>query len=490
MYYHPTAFKIKKTSHHFLLNLSLSGSRLRNIICLPVLLIILSCGTRQFKMEEDQVEFRKIDSIMTKTYERGLFNGNVLVAQNNKIIYQKSFGFTDETRQTPLSSKSIFNIGSIAKEFNAVSIMILVERGLLNLDDPISRFDLGLPKWADKITTRHLINYASGIPKIESGFTAVSDEDAWKILRSSDSLLFEPGTGYKYDNGNVFLQRRIIEKLTGKTFEEFVTENIIKPLKMTNSVFDPKSGYKNRTSCYDVDNVRCPEMNFISGWLWVDINDLYKWIAALNSNRLISRESFHTLLNNPYAKDEGGSLGRYFEKEKLQRHNGVSYKFESIFLNDLKNNMAIILVSNNLNRVWDLGHIIHNAMLGKEYEIPKKSIYQAIRKDALIDVNNAIDNYYSLKQHSKNDYNFENPAELNKLGYELLRLEKNDESITIFKLATKEFPTDANLFDSLGEAYFANKQYDLALDSYKKAIDLGGTNGNAEKMIEKINKEK
>jgi CubicO group peptidase (beta-lactamase class C family) len=63
---------------------------------------------------------------MAKSYERGLFNGNVLVAKNNKIIFQKSFGFTDETKQTLLNKRSIFNIGSIAKEFNAVSIMILV----------------------------------------------------------------------------------------------------------------------------------------------------------------------------------------------------------------------------------------------------------------------------------------------------------------------------------------------------------------------------
>ena len=437
---------------------------------------------------EQKSEINQIDSLMTKSYERGLFNGNILIAKNDKIIYQKSFGFTDETRQTPLNNKSIFNIGSIAKEFNAVAIMILVERGLLNLDDKVSKFDLGLPKWAEKVSIRHLINYASGIPPIER-LKPENDAEAWNILRGNDSLLFEPGTSYKYDNGNVFLQRRIIEKVTGVSYQEFVTKNIVKPLKITNSVFDPTFGSKNRTSCYDMDNVRCPELKFISGWLWVDVNDFYKWTEAMNTNRLISKESFQTLLNNPYAKEEGGSLGRYFEKEDLQRHNGVSYKFESIFLNDFKNKITIILVSNNLNRVWDLGHIIHNLMLGKEYEIPKKSIYQAIRKESLNDVNKGIETYHLLKENSKNEYSFENPGELNKLGYELSRLGKINESITIFKLATKEFPKDANLFDSLGEAYFTDKQYDLALENYKKAISLGGTNGNAEKMIDKIEKE-
>ncbi|PWN58041.1 serine hydrolase domain-containing protein [Chryseobacterium viscerum] len=437
---------------------------------------------------EQKSEINHIDSLMTKSYERGLFNGNVLVAKNNKIIYQKSFGFTDETRQTPLNNKSIFNMGSIAKEFNAVAIMILVEHGLLTLDDKVSKFNLGLPKWAEKVSIRHLINYASGIPPIER-LKPENDAETWNILRSNDSLLFEPGTSYRYDNGNVFLQRRIIEKVTGMSFQQFVIKNIVNPLKMTNSIFDPTFDSKNRTSCYDMDNVRCPELKFISGWLWVDINDFYKWTEALNSNRLISKKSFQTLLNNPYAKEEGGSLGRYFEKEDLQRHNGISYKFESIFLNDFKNNITIILVSNNLNRVWDLGHIIHNLMLWKEYEIPKKSIYQAIRKESLNDVNKGIEIYYLLKEKSKNEYSFENPGELNKLGYELSRLRKINESITIFKLATKEFPKDANLFDSLGEAYFTDKQYDLALENYKKAISLGGTNGNAEKMIDKIEKE-
>ena len=430
---------------------------------------------------------KQIDSLMATSFERDLFNGNVLVAKGGKIIYQKSFGFTDETKQTSLYGQSIFNIGSIAKEFNAVAIMILVERGALKLDDTIAKFNLGLPKWAEQVTIRQLVNYASGIPRIDP-LVPKNDEEAWKILRGSDSLLFEPGTSYRYDNSNVFLQRRIIEKVSGMSYQEFITKNIVKPLKMTNSVFDAKLDVKNRTSCYDMDNVRCPEMNFISGWLWVDINDLYKWIEAMNTSRLISKESFQTLLNNPYVKDEGGSLGRYLEKEELQRHNGVSYKFESIFLNDFKNDLTIILLSNNLNKVWDLGYTIHNLMLGKAYEIPKKSIYQTLRKEALNNVDKAIEHYELLKRTAESVYSFRNASELNRLGYELLRLGKMNEAISIFKLATKEFPTDANLFDSLGEAYFTNKQYDLALASYKKAISLGGTNGNAEKMIAQIEK--
>lgn len=262
----------------------------KNISYFLLALIVFSCSIRNLKTEKSPTYASTIDSVMTKSYERGLFNGNVLVAKKGKIIYQKSFGFTDETKKTPLMKNSILNFGSIAKQFNAVAIMMLVERGQLNLDDPISKYNLDLPKWSEKVTTRHLINYVSGIPRLENGLIVPkNDDEAWKILKKTDTLLFEPGKGYRYDNGNVFLQRRIIEKITGMTFQDFVTKNIIQPLKMNNSVFDAKSGYKNRTSCYDMDNVRCPEMEFISGWLWLDINDMYKWIDAMNHNRLISK---------------------------------------------------------------------------------------------------------------------------------------------------------------------------------------------------------
>ncbi|OPB94416.1 serine hydrolase domain-containing protein [Elizabethkingia ursingii] len=461
---------------------------MKKIIFIISLSILFSNFLSAQKPVEQKTEINQINELMTKSYERGLFNGNVLVAKKGKVIYQKSFGFTNETRKTPLTKNAIFNFGSIVKQFNAVAIMMLVERGQLNLDDPISKYNLDLPKWSEKVTTRHLINYASGIPRIENKMiVSKNDEEAWEILRKTDTLLFEPGKGYRYDNGNVFLQRRIIEKVTGMTFQDFVIKNMIKPLKITNSVFDAKPGYKNRTSCYDMDNARCPEMEFISGWLWLDINDMYKWIEEMNHNRLISRKSFETLLNNPYAKEEGGSLGRFYEEDKLQIHNGISHKFESILLNDMKNDVIVILASNNLNKVWDLGHIIHNLMLGKAYEIPKKSIYRKIRKESFTDINKAKETYYLLKKTSEKEYSFVSPSELNTLGYELLRAGKISESIEIFKLAISEFPKNANLFDSLGEAYFTNKQYDLALDSYRKAISLGGSNGNAEKMIDKIN---
>ncbi|BDD03970.1 serine hydrolase [Aureibacter tunicatorum] len=461
-----------------------------------ILLSFIGCNTKtsqnktQVNRKSEKTYTKKIDEFITEYYNNEQFNGNVLVVKKDSVLFQKSFGFTDGTQQTNLNDKSIFDIGSIAKQFNAVSIMILVERGAISLDDPISKFDLGLPDWAKKVKIKHLLNYSSGLPQIN--YSKVNnDEDVLMDLQNISSLLFEPGMSFNYNNNSVFLQMRIIEKVTKQSFKDFVSENIIFPLKLSNSVFDPKYDYPNRTRCFNSDKENYSEHYSTSGWLWLDINDMYKWVEALNSNKLISQKSFDELLRNSFFKNtasypnfsKSSSLGEYFEKSRIHRHNGIAYQFESILLNDLKNDLIVIVLSNYRNKVWDLGHSIHNILLDKPY----KSIYEAIRIQSIQDVDLGIKAYRELKEKHQDLYQLDKPSELNRLGYELLRMDKKEEAIKIFLLATSEFPNDANLFDSLGEGYFENGQYDLSLLNYKKSLQMNPENKNGEEMIDKLN---
>ena len=132
---------------------------------LILVLSVIGCNIKP-KNQTTRKYINEIDSLLAESYERDLFNGNILVTKNDTIIYKKSFGYTDGTQQKKLNNKSIFNIGSIAKEFNAVSIMILVEKGILSLNDSISKFNLGLPDWSKKVIIKHLLNYSSGLPEI------------------------------------------------------------------------------------------------------------------------------------------------------------------------------------------------------------------------------------------------------------------------------------------------------------------------------------
>ncbi len=457
-----------------------------NKIIILSLLFLTNINAQKQETQPFSKYNKTIDSLMQISYNRGIFNGNVLVTRNDSLVYQKSFGYTDGSEQTKLIKESIFSPGSIAKEFVSVSIMMLIEKGKLNLNDKLSQFDLGLPAWSEKVTIKHLLNFVSGVPQIDYK-NVKNDNDILKKLQLLPSLTFEPGSEFYYNNNSIFLQKRIIENVTKKTFQEFVKENIIIPLKMKNVGFDLTYDYPNRTRSFDTHKQNATENSSSKGWLWVSIDDLNKWITALHNYKLITKKSLKTLLKNQYFKNQKTSLGSSDNLFTTHLHGGQFYQFEAAFMSEFKNDLNIILMSNNKNQSFEIIGSVHKIMKGKSFSLPKKSIYRQIRSKCHENIDLGIQYYYDLKKGYSNTYSFENPGELNSLGYDLLSSEKVNESIKIFKLAISEFPNNANIYDSLGETYYTNKQYTLALKNYKTAIQLGGTRGNAKKMIEKIN---
>ena len=456
---------------------------IKKIVFFIIVVNMFSCQSQQDRVSVPTGCINKLDSFMTTLYDGKMFNGNVLVSKNNEIVYQKSFGFLDGNQEVLLDSSSVFNIGSIAKQYNGVAIMMLQERGLLSIDDTISKFDLDLPEWSEKVTISHLLNYASGVPCLDVQEYPKNDAEAWNIMRNTDTLLFEPGSRFYYDNGNVFLQKRIVEKVTGQSFQHFIADNIIEPLALKRTVMDPGKDYLNRASCYGVEKKDCPEFDFISGWPWQDINDLYTWVESMNSNMLVSQKSFNTLGRNPYALYKTSSLGEYFEKDGLQRHDGTAIKFRSIVLNDLKNDVVVIVLVNTPTNVKFIGYALLDMVLDK----PLVSTYNVLKEESAKSVDLGIEAYKDLKENYSDHYRLEDPGDFNKVGYELYRSKVDiKEVIKFFEFAVSQIP-DSNLYDSLAEMYFKNEQYDLALLNYKKAVELGGTAGNARSMIVRLN---
>jgi CubicO group peptidase (beta-lactamase class C family) len=320
-------------------------------IILILSLSFLGCNNTQ--------KHETIDSIMQASYQKGIFNGNVLVTRNDSIVYQKSFGYTDGSEKTELTKNSIFCIGSTAKEFFAVSIMMLIEKGELRMDDKLSKFGLELPTWSEKVTVKHLLNYTSGLPIIDYD-NAENEKDMLEYLQLLPSLLFEPGTDFNYNNNSIFLQKRIIEIVTTKTFQEFVKENIIIPLKMKDAVFDPDFSYPNRTRCFNMQKENALEIDPSKGWLWLSIDDLNKWITALHNYELITETSLKTILKNQYFKDKTAILGLTDDLFLTHIHGGQFYQFETRFISEFDNDLNIILMSNNKNQVREIVQSLYN----------------------------------------------------------------------------------------------------------------------------------
>lgn len=435
------------------------------------------------------LEESTIDSLMNVTFDRGLFNGNVLVAKNNEIIYQREFGYVDGAKSKKITQNSIFNIGSIAKEFNAVAIMLLKEKELLDLDDKISKFELGLPEWADSISIKHLLKYTSGLPRIDWS-SVKNDQDVFNNLKILKQLEFEPGSDYIYSNNNIFLQKKIVEKVAGMDFNSFIQKNILTKVGMKNSVIDPKPDHPELVIAFNNDYINDELMDIeFSGWVNPTINDLYQWTNYLHSGKLITKESVMTLFD-AYSPGSASALGiGMIKNDQLQafQHHGSHFNFESFIYKNVSEGLTIILMTNNKNfKLQEIALSIESITKGNPFSLPQKSVYLTIKQKCYDDVNAGIQYYKDLKKDQPDLYSFSDENELNHLGYKLLEKEKIEDAIQIFKLLVSEFPNSANPYDSLGEAYYLNGNKDLAILNYKKSLELNPDNSNAEAMIKKI----
>jgi CubicO group peptidase (beta-lactamase class C family) len=224
----------------------------------------------------------RIDSVMQVAYQRGVFNGNILVARKGKIIYKKAWGYADGRRKKLLTTDMRFDIGSISKEFNGTGIMLLKERGKLSLDDPISKFMPLLPPWAHRVNIRHLINYTSGIPLFDAT-SAETDNQILGNLMALKALSFEPGSAYIYNHYNVYLQERIIEKVSGLPYADFITENILKPCGINNTIINYPVNGAGMARAFNNEFIETPYAQAMTGWLRLPVTDLYKWTENLHT---------------------------------------------------------------------------------------------------------------------------------------------------------------------------------------------------------------
>jgi len=434
----------------------------------------------------------KIDALMIESHNRGLFNGNVLVSQNGKVLYQNEMGYTNGDKKHKLAKSSRYALGSITKEFSAVGIMMLQQQGLLDINDPLSKYAFNLPSWSRDIQIKHLLNYTSGLPKLN--FRKIKKaSDINGQLKAIESLRFPPGKGYLYSNHNVFLQIELIEKLTHKSYADFVEDNFFKPLNMNDSSLAPASEANYLVSSFNNEGINdfFPEFP-VASMVYSTTADMLKWQIALHSEKLISKSSLKTLFN-AFSANANSALGdgRYDnDKLSFHRHHGSHFNFESQIYHNTQLGLSVILLTNNKNfKLSSITNAVESIVQGKSFNFPKKSLYLTIRQTAYENANNGIKLYYSLKQSAPNLYDFENNNALIRVGYKLIEQKQFISAIEIFTLSTKEFPKHANAFDSLAEAFFANGQMKLALKNYKISVALNVNNSNGHKMIEKIKKD-
>jgi CubicO group peptidase (beta-lactamase class C family) len=331
-----------------------------------VFTITLTICTNSYS-QKDQIKVN-LDTLFQKALQSKSFNGNVLIAKKNKIVYTKAFGQADASNTIPLNTDYRFHIGSIAKELNAVGIMMLKEQGKLKLDDPVSKFLPELPSWANKIKIINLLQYTSGLPQIKWN-EVNQDSDNLIHLQNTLALDFEPGTKYDYNNNNVFLQRRIIEKISNMSFNSFVLTKILKPIGIKNAVVDPDEKEPLFAKSFNDKGKKDVLKYNISGWTAFNVKDFYKWSEAINSFKIINQESTRELFE-PFSKDNQTGLGEgTIENGKVTSHihDGAAFNYQALLISS-PNSTIILMTNNKQNNLEEISNSIESILSNKSLQ--------------------------------------------------------------------------------------------------------------------------
>ena len=441
-------------------------------------------------------ESAKIDELMSTMYRRGQFNGAILVAVHGNTICRKGFGKSNFPTSADFTPETPSNIGSVTKQFTAMSIMMLAERGKLSYDDPVSKH---IPEFSrsahlSQITLRQLLNHTSGIP--DYGDLGIDDSslDQQSLiagLLKKEDLLAKPGLKYRYSNPGYALLAVVLERVSGKRFGAFLEQEIFAPNGMTNTfVFDSPTKKNARTAIGygqfgQVDDGG-PTAIPGDGGIYSSVDDLFKWDQALYTESLV-RQSTLAEAFAPGKVQEGTStygFGWNIQQDgdsKHLWHTGSNAGFRAFIGRRLAERVTVIMLTNKGNsKRQEINAAIQNILAGKPYVLPKQSgaekLYKTIHESG---ISAALKMFHALKHSKSGDYDL-GESELNTLGYQLLYGDRRaSDAVAIFKLNVMEHPVSSNAFDSLGEAYRTNGERNLAITSYRLAILLDPANGHA-----------
>jgi CubicO group peptidase (beta-lactamase class C family) len=235
---------------------------------------------------------------------------SIAVVRGRDTLVMKGYGMADIENEVPATPRTVYRIGSVTKQFTSVAIMQLVEQGKLSLDDDVTKYVPNAPTHGRRVLVRHLLNHTSGIPSytdVGTEFGRVMRQDLAKdsLLATvkDDSLQFEPGSHFYYNNTGFFLLGMIIERVTGKPYGDYLREALFRPNGLTSTVYcSVMPLIKHRAQGYEVRANGLVNADYISmdlpyaaGSLCSTVGDLARWTQLLHSGKLVKESSFKAM---------------------------------------------------------------------------------------------------------------------------------------------------------------------------------------------------
>ena len=347
-----------------------------------------------FLMVACQSNDSRLDTLMSTYARLNKFNGTVLVAQNGRVLIEKGYGYRNADNKVLHDEKSVFQIGSVTKQFTAAIILKLQEQKKLSVKDKLSKYFPSYPK-GDSITIEHLLTHTSGIYSytddgqfMQNEVTNPATREKMMALFKDKPLHFSPGTQWEYSNSAYSLLGYIIEIATRKSYEQTVRDYIFTPLDMTHSGFDfthlttaaKSTGYMQLS---DEATIVAPIVDssvaYSAGSIYSTVADLYQWHKGFTQDKIISaasKEKAATPVKNKYGY--GLFIDSIWGKRRLS-HGGGIHGFNSNMVMIPADDVCIVLLNNAPNpALQTITESILAILYNKPYELPKARIQTSI----------------------------------------------------------------------------------------------------------------
>jgi CubicO group peptidase (beta-lactamase class C family) len=371
--------------------MSLNINCIKHVIALIALLLsfdqFLSAQSSIVTRRSDLKIASKVNEYMKAAERVNRFSGSILITRDGLPIINKGYGMANYELKVPNTPQTVYQLGSITKQFTSMAIMMLQERGKLKTTDAICQYISDCPVAWQNITVRHLLSHTSGIPN----YTSIPDFGKIQVMSipppglmemfRNKPLEFTPGEQWKYSNSGYYLLGVIIERVSGKTYADFLQENIFTPLDLKHTGYGSHSLIiENRASGYALQgdtllNADYGDMTipYAAGALYSTTEDLLIWDQALYTEKLISRNSFDemfTPIKNNYAY--GWENKKKYDHRVLE-HGGDIDGFACFISRFIDDHITIIVLGNRERSAArktanDLAAIV----FGAPYTIPQE----------------------------------------------------------------------------------------------------------------------
>jgi len=478
----------------------------------------------------------RLDSLFTAPGNFESLNGSVLIAERDKVIYRRSFGFSNIDEKKLNSATSSFNIASITKTFTSTAILQLLEKGKLQLDDAFQKYFPSFPYPA--ITIRNLLTHTSGLTDLETYFRIIDslpnkiftqDDIIPAIIHLNRPLKFKPGDDFDYCNINYELLALLIQHLTKTSYPEYIRKHIFKPAGMTHSYFKalrPASADTNRVTNYmfatmydadytPADSIKDRRLQQVfrnlknlmgDGNIITTQEDLLLYRKALFGGKLLRPQTLAAAItpnrlnnNKDYTEFPDPKIGKLqyglgwevvvdTSSGKIVSHGGHFPGIWTSLVHNVSKDQTIIVYDNtDWSGPYLLSRMAMNILNNKPVtSMLSKRVLAKLYGQTLIKEGPeaAFAKLIELKDDTVHYVLRE--RDMNKLGYQFLFNSHIQQSLETFKINIFLHPNSSNAYDSYGDALAKNGEKSEAIIMYKKAVFLDPKNTESINKLKKL----